>query len=69
MPRVDPEDLRRVAAGVLEAAGLDGEDAAVTAECLVAANLRGVDTHGVFRVPQYVQSLREGTSISDRRCA
>lgn len=58
MPRADPNELRKLAERILRAAGLDPDDAAVTADCLVAANLRGVDTHGVFRLAQYVETLR-----------
>jgi L-2-hydroxycarboxylate dehydrogenase (NAD+) len=58
--RIDPDRLRGFAGRVLRAAGLDGEHAAVTAGGLVEANLRGVDTHGVFRLPQYVEAIRTG---------
>ena len=42
------------------AAGLEPSAAAVVAEHLVEANLRGVDSHGVIRVPGYIQRLRAG---------
>lgn len=38
---------------ILEAWGLTAEDAAYLAETLVDANLRGVDSHGVMRLPAY----------------
>src|SRR6202035_2438885 len=40
--------------------GMSREQAKVIATCLVHANLRGVDTHGVARLPQYCDSLRNG---------
>lgn len=58
MLRSSPEDLRRFAERVLTAAGLAAEDVAPTAEGLVAASVRGVDSHGVFRLPQYADCLR-----------
>jgi LDH2 family malate/lactate/ureidoglycolate dehydrogenase len=58
MPRSSAEDLRRFAERVLTAAGLAAEDVTPTAEGLVAASVRGVDSHGVFRLPQYADCLR-----------
>jgi ureidoglycolate dehydrogenase (NAD+) len=45
----------------LEKLGLAGADAALVAETLVVANLRGVDSHGVVRLPHYATRLRNGT--------
>jgi ureidoglycolate dehydrogenase (NAD+) len=45
----------------LEKLGLDLADAELVAETLVAANLRGVDSHGVVRLPHYATRLRNGT--------
>lgn len=59
MLRVDASALERWAAQLL-ATGLDRDDAAVVAGCLVEATLRGVDSHGVLRLPQYVEALRRG---------
>ena len=44
----------------LTTTGLDDDDAAVLAEALVAADLRGVETHGVVLLPNYVRRLRAG---------
>ena len=60
MPDVSEARLRAFAASVLRAAGLQGEDADVAATCLVTANLRGVDSHGVLRLMQYADSLAGG---------
>jgi LDH2 family malate/lactate/ureidoglycolate dehydrogenase len=40
--------------------GLPAADARLVAECLVKADLRGVDTHGVVRLPIYLDRLRRG---------
>jgi LDH2 family malate/lactate/ureidoglycolate dehydrogenase len=45
---------------VLQANNVSETDAAVTAHCLVAADLRGVDTHGVNRIPSYLARIRQG---------
>ena len=53
--------LSAFAAGCLEALGLNADDARLVAETLVAANLRGVDSHGIVRLPHYATRLRNGT--------
>src|SRR5471030_3371748 len=45
---------------LLVAHGLSDEDAATMAGCLVRADLRGVDTHGLQFMPQYLDRLRRG---------
>jgi len=42
--------------------GLSEEDAETAASALVKANLRGVDSHGVARVPMYCERLRRGVA-------
>jgi L-2-hydroxycarboxylate dehydrogenase (NAD+) len=55
-----PEQLTDYTARLFEAAGLPTDDAAVIAADLVLANLRGVDSHGVSRLPMYLERLRRG---------
>jgi L-2-hydroxycarboxylate dehydrogenase (NAD+) len=57
---VRAEPLRAFVAGIFAREGLPQADAETVADCLVAANLRGVDTHGVFRVANYLKRLRAG---------
>ena len=40
--------------------GLPAEDARAIADVLVDANLRGLDSHGLHRVPTYMRRVREG---------
>jgi LDH2 family malate/lactate/ureidoglycolate dehydrogenase len=58
--KVARADLEAFVARVLEAHRLSPADAAVTARVLVAADLRGVASHGVARLGRYVKGLREG---------
>ena len=44
---------------ILTARGAPAEDAAAVAEALVAANLRGIDTHGLACLPDYVKAIDE----------
>ena len=54
------EILERFCGRVFEKLGLPRGDAKTAASALVAANLRGVDTHGVMRMTFYAAKLREG---------
>jgi len=58
--KVWPAPLRDFCAQVFEKMDVPPEDAAVTADVLVAANLRGIDSHGVARLKRYVNGLRDG---------
>jgi LDH2 family malate/lactate/ureidoglycolate dehydrogenase len=48
------------ATSILTGVGMRVEDAKLASECLVEANLSGVDGHGVMRLPQYVSSITRG---------
>jgi LDH2 family malate/lactate/ureidoglycolate dehydrogenase len=48
------------AQALLVAHGVPAADAATVAQCLVSADLRGVDTHGLCRLPGYLDRLRRG---------
>lgn len=42
--------------------GMPAQDAAKVAELMLEADLIGADAHGVFRLPQYVQRLKLGST-------
>jgi ureidoglycolate dehydrogenase (NAD+) len=54
------QDLERFILDVLKARGMSAADAAVVAEGLVWANLRGGDGHGVSRLPRYMNLMNKG---------
>lgn len=58
--RIAPPRLASFVERVLVAAGLEPEGAARTAELMVAADARGAEAHGVFRLAQYVRRIRAG---------
>jgi uncharacterized oxidoreductase len=60
MPTLTAPILAEFTVRIFEAAGAPQAEAAVVAASLVGANLRGHDSHGVLRVPQYVDFLRRG---------
>jgi LDH2 family malate/lactate/ureidoglycolate dehydrogenase len=60
VPRVSAERLRAFIADAFVAAGLPKDDARVLGELIAEADLRGTDTHGVFRMPLYVRRIKAG---------
>lgn len=60
MPRYRQDDVTGWAAHVLESAKVPADDAAVAARLLVRSDLRGHGTHGLTRLPSYVERLTQG---------
>ncbi len=58
--RVSADALRQMVRAMFEKLGTSPEDAATIANALVWANLRGVDSHGISRVPRYVEMFESG---------
>jgi LDH2 family malate/lactate/ureidoglycolate dehydrogenase len=75
--RISPEALLAVVTAIFARCGMDKQDAALLAGSLVHADLRGVNSHGVLRVPDYVGKLTHGgvdprgrpSVVSDRGAA
>lgn len=57
---VNAEELRTRVAGIFQRLDVPAEDAGIVAHHLVEADLRGVHSHGVIRVPTYVTALKAG---------
>jgi ureidoglycolate dehydrogenase (NAD+) len=57
---ISAERLRTFGEGVFRKAGVPAKDAKTVAEILVEANLRGVDTHGIYLANLYVRRLQKG---------
>ena len=60
MPRFAPDDLQRFTAEVLRAGGATERVATGVAAHLVESNLKGVDSHGVGRIPYYLEIMGNG---------
>ncbi|HXW24614.1 MAG TPA: Ldh family oxidoreductase [Xanthobacteraceae bacterium] len=54
------DDLARFIIAAFVAKGMAADDAATVADALVWANLRGGDSHGVVRLPRYVEVIATG---------
>jgi LDH2 family malate/lactate/ureidoglycolate dehydrogenase len=57
---VDAEAAEAFGRRLLVVHGVPDEDAATVARCLVRADLRGVDTHGLQTLPHYLARVRRG---------
>jgi len=55
-----PAELRHLVRGIFRKHGMSEAHAALTADVLVWADLRGMGSHGVMRVPQYVRFIGKG---------
>ncbi|MFO0880070.1 MAG: Ldh family oxidoreductase [Gemmataceae bacterium] len=62
MPTIASTKLLTFATALFEGAGVPADEAAIVARSLVDANLVGHDSHGVIRIMQYLQVLRDGVN-------
>ncbi|MCH2212490.1 MAG: malate/lactate/ureidoglycolate dehydrogenase [Fuerstiella sp.] len=60
------DQLITLVTDIFAAAGCGADEALRVAEHLVGANLAGHDSHGVIRVPSYVQWLQDGKVIPNQ---
>lgn len=58
--RVNHHDAKTFAAALLTASGVSAKNAEITASGLVQADLRGVESHGILRLPSYLSRVRGG---------
>lgn len=58
--RIAAPELETLVRSLFERLGMSLEEAGTVARVLVWANLRGVDSHGVSRIPRYVELFESG---------
>jgi len=58
--RIPEKALREFCEQVFVKLGVPPDDARVTTDVLVVADLRGIESHGVARLPRYVSGIRDG---------
>jgi len=63
MPYLDPQQLIAFSTQLLATAATPDEASTIAAS-LVGANLRGYDSHGVMRIPYYLQAVQTGEAVS-----
>lgn len=66
-PRFREEELVAAMQRLFEAGGVSANDAAAAAHALVLADRRGIESHGVARMPGYIRRLRRGLIEPDAR--
>ncbi|KAJ5332792.1 hypothetical protein MYU51_009065 [Penicillium brevicompactum] len=59
MHNIQHTNLEQFVQQILIANGTSPAHAAIVSKCLVAADLRGVDTHGSNRIPSYMERIRQ----------
>ncbi|OYV83311.1 MAG: dehydrogenase [Planctomycetia bacterium 21-64-5] len=63
MPAIPADQLTEFAAELLAKGGVGAEEANLVAHSLVDANLRGHDSHGVMRIPSYLEWVAKGDVV------
>ncbi|MEM7128206.1 MAG: Ldh family oxidoreductase [Chloroflexota bacterium] len=63
MPTFTPAYLEQIGTQVFEAISVPADEASLVAKELVYANLLGMDSHGIIRVPQYVNTIADGEIV------
>lgn len=59
-PRFDADGICRTAGAILAAVGCPTDEAERVADCLVEADARGLESHGLLRLPLYVAAVEAG---------
>lgn len=59
--RASRQKLEQFVSSAFQKAGVPAGDADLTATMLVAADLRGIESHGVMNLPGYIAGLRDGS--------
>ena len=60
MPSIMPDDLEKIAVGLLIGAGVSEDEAKVVSRLSIAANLAGHDSHGIIQIPTYIDRVNRG---------
>ena len=63
-PTVQAEALKSFCVRIFRKLDVPEQDATITADVLVAADLRGIPSHGVARLRRYVDGLRSGIMMA-----
>ena len=61
MPQVPLDDLSRFAEAILTATGMPSATARQIAEHLIDSEGKGVTSHGISRIPRYVEQVEDGS--------
>ena len=65
MPTFTREQVVKTITEILTAVGTPSDSAVIVAELLAEANLTGHDSHGIIRIPQYLEMVEQGRITTD----
>lgn len=65
MRTVRPDKLEQLVQSILEEIDLPPETASVVSSSLAKSELRGHESHGLIRIPQYVEMIADGAIDPD----
>jgi len=65
MPIIPADKLAQFAIALLKAGGVSDDEAQIVAKSLIVANLMGHDSHGVMRIPYYLDGVAKGETKLD----
>ena len=60
MAKINYQSAIKQASELLIATGMDAENASITASCIVASDVWGIGSHGLMRLPFYLERLSAG---------
>ncbi len=60
MPRLQADQVKKIAADLLAGAGAPAVEAKIVASHSVEANLTGHDSHGIIQIPSYIDRIEKG---------
>jgi LDH2 family malate/lactate/ureidoglycolate dehydrogenase len=58
---ISAKDLKQACVVLLQKGGVPADQATVIADVVVEGDLRGIESHGVLRLPSYIQRVKAGT--------
>src|SRR5215471_14532789 len=61
MKTIKASELGGMVKGIFRSRGVSERDSGIVTDCLIHANLRGTDSHGVLRVEHYIRRLDAGS--------
>ena len=64
MPQIIPETLKTFATDLLQGGGATLNEAQIVGASLIDSNMKGYDSHGVMRIPFYLDMLTAGDIVS-----
>ncbi len=60
MPIIAADKIQKTAAVLLEGAGASAKEAEIVSRHSIAANLAGHDSHGIIKIPTYIDRVKDG---------